>query len=167
MPRAHRNFATCPVWNPQKPGWSVSPSVWQAVVGEIHFQNWSKELKNFMADKKTDDFLIRDRQVEWDGLCGLWRFFGGIKNARELVITMVSRMRICPFQLCWPWWHTRIGEVVVGHQFCCSLVRGMATTLHGWTLPLNLLLLIFFHWLFYNGRRAVETCAMRSSLLVK
>jgi len=33
----------------------------QAVVGEIHFQNWSKELKNFMADKKTDDFLIRDR----------------------------------------------------------------------------------------------------------
>lgn len=66
---------TCPVWNPQKPGWFVSPSVWQAVVGEIHFQNWSKELKNFMADKKTDDFLIRDRQLEWDGLCGLWRFF--------------------------------------------------------------------------------------------
>lgn len=33
----------------------------QAVATEIHFKNWSKELKSFMNGKKTEDYLLRDR----------------------------------------------------------------------------------------------------------
>ena len=31
---------------------------------EIHFKNWSKELKSFMNGKKTEDYLLRDRPLD-------------------------------------------------------------------------------------------------------